>query len=420
MPHANHAVFKRHADVVLTSDAGLAELYELKGGCAGSQADCQLAVDRRTGVSFALQAFDLADLLPSKCDEIVGTIAAHRRLADPPEEVAEEVCTARLACITEVLLSPARLLLVSALAPTSGALCDDLLSVLQRRGRLGEADARRIFARLVLAVKRAHDCGTVLRGIKPECVHVAQASAGGEYQVWLAQLHCAAAVPPSADEADEAAEAGTLTGLHGTPEYAAPEVTIWYWHEMRPPQLVEPPPPYGAKADIWALGMCLHVMLCGCFPFKASLPEEELLRAINTANFAFNDPGWRKVSEEALDLVSRPHGSEGGARRTARRAAPLPHRRCRTATTVHHRRRVPHPVRVASPHTPRPAPRTHSSDLQPRNFPWGWRRCANCCSAIRMIGLTWRRCGCRSLPPPSPRARECSLAPRALACESFP
>ena len=52
----------------------------------------------------------------------------------------------------------------------------------------------------------------------------------------------------------------------------------------------------------------------------ASLPEEELLRAINTANFAFNDPGWRKVSEEALDLVSRPHGSEGGARRTDRRA----------------------------------------------------------------------------------------------------
>jgi serine/threonine protein kinase len=40
-----------------------------------------------------------------------------------------------------------------------------------------------------------------------------------------------------------------------------------------------------------------------CFPFKASLPEEELLRAINTADFAFDDPGWRKVSDEALDVV---------------------------------------------------------------------------------------------------------------------
>ena len=51
--------------------------------------------------------------------------------------------------------------------------------------------------------------------------------------------------------------------------------------------------------------MCLHVMLCGCFPFLTDLGEEELLRTINTAEFAFNDPGWRKVSEEALDLVGQ-------------------------------------------------------------------------------------------------------------------
>jgi len=44
-------------------------------------------------------------------------------------------------------------------------------------------------------------------------------------------------------------------------------------------------------------------MLCGCFPFKTSVSEEELLRAINSADFQFNDPGWRRLSEEALDLV---------------------------------------------------------------------------------------------------------------------
>ena len=32
-------------------------------------------------------------------------------------------------------------------------------------------------------------------------------------------------------------------------------------------------------------------MLCGCFPFKTSVSEEELLRAINSADFQFNDPG---------------------------------------------------------------------------------------------------------------------------------
>ena len=31
------------------------------------------------------------------------------------------------------------------------------------------------------------------------------------------------------------------------------------------------------QCDAWALGMCLHVMLCGCFPFDSSQEEEELL-----------------------------------------------------------------------------------------------------------------------------------------------
>jgi len=177
-----------------------------------------------------------------------------------------------------------------------GEPCSDLLTLLQRKGRLPEPDVRSIFTRLVLATKRAHDCGTVLRNLKPETVQVRRKDPTAEYDVCVADLHCAACVPAGE-------EGGTLTGLHGTPEYAAPEVTIWYWHECSPPRLPEPPPAYGAKADVWALGICMHVMLCGCFPFKTSVSEEELLRAINSADFHFNDPGWRKLSEDALDLV---------------------------------------------------------------------------------------------------------------------
>ena len=143
------------------------------------------------------------------------------------------------------------------------------------------------------------DCGSVLRDLKPETVQVRQATKNGEFEVCLTHLHCAATLGGPADEA------GNLTGLIGTPEYCAPEVAIWFWHECVPPRLPEPPPSYGAKADVWALGTCLHVMLCGCFPFTPSAEEEELLRTINTAAFAFNDPGWRKVSEEALDLVGQ-------------------------------------------------------------------------------------------------------------------
>ena len=297
-----YELLKPSSDILLGSDSALSELYELKHelGEHLAQAGCLVAVDKKTGISYALYERKFADLEPRKCAELVVAIAAQRRIReDPPSDVPDEMRTARVACLREVLLSPTRIFLVDELAPTEGAVCDSLFSLLQRRGRLAEADARRIFTRIVLATKRVHDCGSVLRDLKPEIVQVRQATKNGEFEVCLTHLHCAATLSGPADEA------GNLTGLIGTPEYCAPEVAIWFWHECVPPRLPEPPPSYGAKADVWALGMCLHVMLCGCFPFTPSAEEEELLRTINTAAFAFNDPGWRKVSEEALDLVGQ-------------------------------------------------------------------------------------------------------------------
>ena len=294
------AALKRVTDVTLTSDAGLAELYELKGRIeSGAQAGNTSAIDRRTGVAFALHQLDVADMSPQKQLDVANAVIAQRSCLDAPADVADEMQCARLCLVREVLLSPKKVTLVNTIAPSSGAVCDDLLTILERRSRLAESDAKRIFTRVVLAVKRAHDCGAVLRNLKPESVHVRQQEKFGEFEVCLTQLHCAAPVPRDAD-----ADARLLTGLMGTPEYCAPEVTLWFWWEMD--RLPEPPPSYGAKADVWALGMCLHVMLCGCFPFLvAGVDEEDLLRTINEANFPFNDPGWRKVSEEALDLVQQ-------------------------------------------------------------------------------------------------------------------
>lgn len=281
-------------DVRLKEDAALSKLYDVKGPVKhGAQAGCTQVVHRETGVHYAMREYANEDLVPWKLEQLRAAVAAQRKLADAPED--EDLrCLTRL---HEVLGSPKRTLVVGELAPTEGAICTDLFTLVEERGRFSEQDARQIFTRLVLAVKAAHQNGIVLRNIKPEGVQVRQRGAGAEWEVWLADLHCAA-------KASEGEEDACLSGLHGTPEYCAPEVVIWYWHECEPQQLPEPPPLYGVQADAWALGITLHVMLCGCFPFEPSDDVDALLRSINAAEFSFGDSSWKKLSEDALDLVS--------------------------------------------------------------------------------------------------------------------
>jgi serine/threonine protein kinase len=47
----------------------------------------------------------------------------------------------------------------------------------------------------------------------------------------------------------------------GTPSYMAPEI-------------VEKKEYAGPPADIWALGVLLFALLCGCFPYKGATDEE--------------------------------------------------------------------------------------------------------------------------------------------------
>ena len=221
------------ADIALKSDEGLKEFYDVKEGIEGAQMGGRHAIERRTGVSYALNRLEVCDLHPRKCAELATAILAQRRIMDHAPDDAE-VLSARLACVHQVLQAPDSIYLAVQLAPTEGVIADDLLTVIEKRSRLPEPVARSIFVRLVLATKRAHDCGVVLRNLKPETVQVCMREAGGEYEVVVADLHCAAMVDP--DDLDTP----SLTGLHGTPEYCAPEVSIWYARLTKPNLLSNP------------------------------------------------------------------------------------------------------------------------------------------------------------------------------------
>jgi serine/threonine protein kinase len=229
----------------------------------------------------------MAELTTTRLAQLRAAVTAWRKLDNPADEEA-----ARFPRLHEVLASPTRLHVVCEISGPPGCCPVDLHTLIEQRGRLAEADARQIYARLVLAVKAAHDVGIALRSIKPETIQVWQPPAGG-WEVALCDLFCAATV----DETEE--DGNSLRGLCGTPEFCAPEVVLFFWAD----RMSQPPPAYGPMADIWALGICLHVMLCGCLPFDTSQPEEDMLREINGANFDFDDPGWAKISSDGRELV---------------------------------------------------------------------------------------------------------------------
>ena len=71
-----------------------------------------------------------------------------------------------------------------------------------------------------------------------------------------------------------------LTGIAGSPEYAAPEVLSWIEAEADETGEVEGEP-YDARCDVWSVGVTAHVLLCVELPFD--LPEEATEEALVAA-----------------------------------------------------------------------------------------------------------------------------------------
>jgi len=62
---------------------------------------------------------------------------------------------------------------------------------------------------------------------------------------------------------------------------------------------------YSYAADLWALGVIVFVLLCGCLPFdddSSSIPSDELVRS----KFVLRFPRWAKnLSSSAKDLLGK-------------------------------------------------------------------------------------------------------------------
>merc|ERR1711860_380710 len=158
--------------------------------------------------------------------------------------------------------------------------CTDLFDYITEKGRLPEAEARRMFREIVETVRDCRDRGVLHRDIKDENILV-DLDTGATRLIdfgsgcFLDQSEMSSSMPPTTDER-------VYTEFRGTRVYSPPE---WVRDgEYRADGLTT-----------WSLGVLLYDMLCGDIPFTT---DSQIIRC--------QLPPWSPhISQGAIDLVRR-------------------------------------------------------------------------------------------------------------------
>lgn len=159
----------------------------------------------------------------------------------------------------------------------------ELLSELMRRGPFGEGRARVFTVTIAKGLLFMHRNLYVHRDLKPENILI---SYNDEFK--LADFGLARQLKVyRGNQVEE------LSGTCGTWAYNAPEMRAKGER-------------YGRSADIWSLGVILFIVLSGYHPFDphGKGDKEKMLKAISRDEWSFGDKCWKRISDEAKDLIS--------------------------------------------------------------------------------------------------------------------
>jgi len=247
-----------------TSAADISTLYSVHDVLGeGRFSRVYAAVDERNGQVLALKELDMSAIAEDEeaFDMLKAEVLALRRAGNAPHIVR----------LREVIASSDAIWLAMERVPGR-----ELFEVVSQRGALENGIVRHLMQQLLTALTALAELGVVHRDVKPENIMVSDEETERPH-LTLIDFGYAALLGEAADGGGGPME---LTGVAGSPEYAAPEVLSWIEAEADATGEVEGEP-YDAGCDVWSVGVTAHVLLCAAMPFE--LPEEATEAALVAA-----------------------------------------------------------------------------------------------------------------------------------------
>eukprot|EP01031_Cornospumella_fuschlensis_P027097 gene27097-32740_t len=171
----------------------------------------------------------------------------------------------------------------------------DLHHFLANTLHYNEVMAARQFRQILTGLHYLHSLGVVHRDLKLDNILMAGSGANSEMKIADFGLSALVRIDEGGYDPEESGKRKNyrvLKDMWGTKEYFAPEV-------------IEQA--YGPQADVWALGCVLYEMLSGeqAFPVRENDTESKFYGRISRGEYDITKPLWKKISNEAKDLLQK-------------------------------------------------------------------------------------------------------------------
>ncbi|KAM3140347.1 hypothetical protein pb186bvf_007507 [Paramecium bursaria] len=156
---------------------------------------------------------------------------------------------------------------------TGGELFDRIVE----KETYNEKEAADVIRPIVDAIRYCHSMGVVHRDLKPE--NLLYTSPEPDATIKISDFGVAKVISDD-----------LMITACGTPGYVAPEILIGSGYDL--------------AVDYWSIGVILYVLLCGYPPFYEE-SNEKLFELIKKGKVDFSGQEWKKISNEAKDLIQR-------------------------------------------------------------------------------------------------------------------